>query len=327
MYEQVLAFIDRRQSFILTTHDPADADGLGAELVFARILRQRGKECRIINAGPVPRLFAFMDPANTVEQWDEARHGALPEQSALVLLDTADEYTIGCMRGIAGRAREAFVIDHHEPNPHAVLRGLVDSAASTCELAVEIAASAGVELDEQTATAAYTGIVYDTGFFAYSKTGPRTFRAALKLVERGVVPYQVYRQLSENAAVGALLLQKRVLSTLEIHCRGTVASQLLRAEDLAATGARMEDADGFVNTPLKAREIAVSVLVKETPEGAARCSLRSRGTVNVSKIAQDFGGGGHVSAAGFRSELGPEATLAAALKKIEQALPPAKDNI
>jgi phosphoesterase RecJ-like protein len=89
----------------------------------------------------------------------------------------------------------------------------------------------------------------------------------------------------------------------------------------------MEDAEGFVNTPLKAREIAVSVLVKETPEGAVRCSLRSRGAVNVSKIAQDFGGGGHVSAAGFRSELGLEETLAAALKKIERALPPAKDNV
>jgi phosphoesterase RecJ-like protein len=320
MFEKLFSFLERHDSFILTTHDPADADGLGAEMVFACLLRQMEKKFYIINASPIPEHFTFMDPQRLVEQWEEGKHGVLPESSALILLDTADEYTIGTMKEIIGKAREVFVVDHHERNPHAALSGIIEPAGATCEMAVEIAAAAGTELDTATAMAAYAGIAYDTGSFSYSKTGIRTFKAALLLLERGVKPYEVYQLLNENASMGALLLQKKALSTLDIYCGGAVAAQVVRKEDLAESGARYEDAEGFANVPLRAREIAVSVLVKETPEGKVRCSLRSKGTVNVSQVAQSFGGGGHVSAAGFRSKMDVDETLAEVLAKLVQAL-------
>jgi phosphoesterase RecJ-like protein len=321
MLDQVLAFIDTYSSFILTTHDPADADGLGAELVFAAILKTKGKECHIINASAMPEIFLFMDPARLVEQWNADIHWDLLEKSALIIVDTSDEYNIGILRNVIERVQDIFVVDHHEPKPLATLGGLIDpGAAATCELAVEIAHAAGTALTTDTALAAYTGLVYDTGFFSYSKTSLHTFSAAHAMVAQGVVPYDVYRQLNENATIGALLLQKQVLSTLELYAAGTVAVQVVRKEDLAATGACFEDAEGFINIPLRAREIAVSVLVKETAEGKVRCSLRSKGTVNVSKIAQAFGGGGHVRAAGFRSSQNIEETLAAVIEKIEAAL-------
>jgi phosphoesterase RecJ-like protein len=319
--EQVLAFINRHDSFILTTHDPADADGLGAELVFAWVLKKRGKAFRILNASPVPALFQFLNSAGLIEQWNKEWLEELPEQTALLIVDTADEYTIGCMKDIVGRVSETLVFDHHEPKPLSTLTGFIDSrAGSTCELAVAFAAFAGAELDLYTATAAYAGIVYDTGFFAYSKTSLQTFRAAIKTLELGVNPYHVYQQIMENASVSALLLQQRVLSTLELRAQGRVAVQVLRKEDLEASGAHFEDAESFINIPLRAREVAVSILVKETLEGKVRCSLRSKGTVNVSKIAQDFGGGGHVSAAGFRSDIGINETVREILAKVESHL-------
>jgi phosphoesterase RecJ-like protein len=113
-------------------------------------------------------------------------------------------------------------------------------------------------------------------------------------------------------------LRKQVLSTLEI--RGRAAVLMLRQEDLRTTGANFEDAETFINIPLRAREIAVSILVKENLEGKVRCSLRSKGAVNVSKIAQQFGGGGHVTAAGFKSALGIEDTLNQVLEKVEPLL-------
>jgi phosphoesterase RecJ-like protein len=321
MLDQLLAFIDKYRSFILTTHDPADADGLGAEMVFAAILKSRKKKVRIINAGPIPDLFAFMDPKRLVEQWNEDTHSALFEKSALLMLDTSDEYNIGPVRSVIPRARDIFVVDHHEPKPLSTLGGLIDTgAAATCELAVEIAGAVSLTLDVNTARAAYTGLVYDTGFFAYSKTTLRTFTAARALVERGVVPYDVYHRLNENASTGALLLQKQVISTLELHAGGTVAVQVMRKEDLADTGAHFEDAEGFINIPLYAREVTVSILIKENPEGKVRCSLRSKGRVNVSKIAQTFGGGGHVSAAGFRSDKNIEETLKAVIESVETHL-------
>ncbi|MDR1251579.1 MAG: bifunctional oligoribonuclease/PAP phosphatase NrnA [Treponema sp.] len=321
MLDKILAFIDKYRSFILTTHDPADADGLGAELIFAAMLKSEGKEARIINAGPIPELFRFMDPLQFVECWDPNVHQELFEKSALIIVDTSDEYFIGTIKSMIDKTLDVFVVDHHEPKPFSTLGGIIDpSAAATCELAVEITGALGFEADADTARAVYAGLVFDTGFFAYSKTSLRTFAAALKLVEWGVVPYEVYHWLNENASTGSLLLQKQVLSTLEFHAQGVVAVQVMRKEDLTATGARFEDAEGFISIPLRAKEVAVSILIKETPEGKVRCSLRSKAKVNVSKIAQAFGGGGHVSAAGFISGKNIAQTLEDVIEKVEAHL-------
>jgi phosphoesterase RecJ-like protein len=120
--------------------------------------------------------------------------------------------------------------------------------------------------------------------------------------------------------VGALLLQKQVLSTLEILCEGKVAVQVLRKKDLEASGANFEDAESFINIPLKSLDVVVSILVKENLEGKIRCSLRSKGQINVSKIAQSFGGGGHITAAGFKSSNSIEDTLKKVIETVEKSL-------
>jgi phosphoesterase RecJ-like protein len=317
MIDKLKAFMERHDLFILTTHDPADADGLGAQLVFACILMGYGKRFRIINSSPIPEQFVFMDRQGMIERLDPEIHNTLPEKAAVIMLDTADLHNIGQMRDLVCRAKEVFIIDHHEVISASHFSGICDStAASTCELVVEMAIAMGVTLELDTAFAAYTGMVYDTGFFAYQKTSPRSFRAAVNLLELGVNPTEAYQLLRENTALRSLLLQKRAFASLEIHCDGQVASQALRLEDFAQTGAINDDADGFVNAPLRAREILVSFMVKENRKGKVKCSLRSKGDIDVSKIAHDFGGGGHINAAGFKSDLNVDQTLALTLTKI-----------
>jgi phosphoesterase RecJ-like protein len=321
--QQVLDLLKRRDSFILTTHDGSDADGLGAEIVFAHIILDRGKKARIVNTAPTAERFGFIDPRNAMEVYNRERHAEAVKGAALVILDTSDEYNIGHVRELIPMAEEVFFIDHHEPGKFDTLSGYRDhTASSTCEIVTEIAAAAEVTLSGEAAAAAYAGIVYDTGSFAYSKTTLRTFKDALSLVETGVNPYTVYHELNETSSMGALLLQKRALSTLEIRNNGRVAVQVLRKEDLAASGAHIEDAENFINAPMRCRDVLVSVLVKENLEGQVRCSLRSKGQVNVSKIAQDFGGGGHVSASGFRSSASVEETLEKVLTIINNVLVP-----
>ena len=317
MIDKLKAFLERHNLFILTTHDPADADGLGAQLVFACILRGLGKQFRIINSSPIPEQFRFMDRQGIIESLDPEKHNALPEEAALIMLDTADLHNIGQMRDLVCRAREVFIIDHHEVMSTSHFSGICDSSsASTCELVVELAAAMGVTIEDGAAFAAYTGMVYDTGFFAYQKTSARSFRAAITLLELGVNPTEAYQELCENTATRSLLLQKRAFASLEIHCGGKAASQLLRYEDFTEAGAVNDDSDGFVNVPLRARDIVVSVMVKESRKGKVKCSLRSKGDIDVSKIAHDFGGGGHVNAAGFKSDLNVDQTLALTLTKI-----------
>jgi phosphoesterase RecJ-like protein len=319
---ELMKFIRRHDTILLTTHDPADADGLGAERILACILRQQGKKFRVINASATPNHFQFMDPQNMIEQWDDEQHGGLPAQTGMILLDTADANNTGVMKDAVCRSREVFAIDHHEPKPNAVVyRGIADpSAASTCELTVALAEALDTPIDPQTAFAAYIGIAYDTGFFAYPKTGPRTLRAALMLLEQGVEPNEVYQRLNENTPVRALLLQQRAIAGMTLHCGNRVAVQILRLEDFSLAGALPEDTDGLVNFPLKTRDIVVSLMLKESQDGRIRCSLRSKGAVNVAKIAQAFDGGGHINASGFKSKLDIEQTLAAALTKIAEHL-------
>ena len=109
----------------------------------------------------------------------------------------------------------------------------------------------------------------------------------------------MHNRMYESSSDGVLYLMKAVVSSLELELEGRVALQSLRKEDLSASGASYEDAEDLVNIPLQDKRVQVSVLFKENLEGRLRCSLRSKGSVNVARIAQAFGGGGHKTAAGF----------------------------
>ena len=316
----VFEFLERYSSLIITTHDPADPDGLGAEKIFSLLIKSMGKIVHIVNSGPIPENYRFTDPEAEIKTYADIKEN-IPRGAALVILDTTDEYNIGEIKEIIPHVPEVFVIDHHEPNQFCTFAGYIDSSASsTVELAVELLIEKGIAINPGHATAAYAGIVYDTGFFAYSKTTERTFRAALALVEAGVIPYMVYHELNESSSAASLLLQKIIFASLEIHNEGRVAIQMFRKEDLESSGARYEDAENFINMPMKCKDMEVSILVKENREGQVRCSLRSKGGVNVSKIAQSLGGGGHVAAAGFKSSLDPAKTCAMILEKVNEAL-------
>ncbi|MDR3123111.1 MAG: bifunctional oligoribonuclease/PAP phosphatase NrnA [Treponema sp.] len=318
--QTIADFIVKNTLFVLTTHDAPDADGIGAELALAFILERLGKEALILNASAVPERFRFMDPLNKAGVWDWEKHRGLPGASVLIILDTSDEFHTGDMKDVIPLFRETMTIDHHELNPHSAMRGYIDpGAAATCEMIMEIAACFNQTLDQTTAAAVFAGISYDSGSFSYSKTTARTFKAAQTLVEAGVKPYEIHGYLNESDSTASLLLQSRVIAGITIHCGGRAALMTLSRDDLAATGALFEDAESFINIPLKSKAVLVSIMVKENEEGKVRCSLRSKGAVNVSKIARQFSGGGHAMAAGFRSNAAFEETIDQVLEAVRNA--------
>jgi len=320
MADAVFDFLNRHSSLVITTHENADPDGLGAELVFSQLAKSMGKKVRIVNSCAVSERYRFMDAENTIESWAKFEK-ALDREAALVIVDTADEYNIGELRDLIPYTSEVFVIDHHEPNKFNTLNGYIDpTASSTCELTVELAMKAGISLTQANARAAFAGIAHDSGFFAYNKTTLRTFKAAGVLVEAGAIPYDIYREFYQKRNMAALLLEKTVLGSLEIIDHGRVAVQVLRKEFLESCHATLEDSEGFINTPLKCKDVQVSVLVKENKEGNVKCSLRSKGRINVAKIAQSMGGGGHITAAGFKSSRNLDETLHIVLERISQEI-------
>jgi len=302
MFDSILSFFDRHNSFVLTTHDTPDADGLGAEAVVAAILKKTGKKVSIINSSSIPKYLQYIKEGFEIEKWDSETHSPLLENAAMLVLDTSEELHMGAIREAVKKVDEVFFIDHHEQKPMSRLTGFADStASSTSELTVELACEIGLTLDPFTATAAYAGIVFDSGFFAYPKTSMRTFKAAMKTLEWGATPNNIYRQLMENSSCASVLLQKQALSSLDFYAGRKIAIMVLRWEDFERAGAEFDEVENIVSIPLKAREVEASVLLREREHGEIFCSLRSKGALNVSKIAQNFGGGGHVTAAGFRS--------------------------
>jgi phosphoesterase RecJ-like protein len=321
MSDEIFNFLKRSPSVILTTHEGPDADGLGAEIALAQVCRELGKKCRIINSSPMAERYRFIDPQKEIETLDKSRDKKDFEQSVLIIIDCPDEYQTGVLKEFVHLALDVLIIDHHERVPLSPWKAFIDSSASsTCELIAEIAEDAGIQLNPISSAALFAGMSYDTGSFAYPKTTIRTFKTALRLIEDGVNPYNIYHELNETSTAGVLLLRKQVFSTLQIENDGRVAIQILRKEDLETTKTRIEDAESFINIPLAAKDILISIMIKENTEGSIRCSLRSKGTINVSKIAQAFGGGGHVTASGFRSSLSIEETLSKVLDKITLVL-------
>jgi len=331
------AYLKEHDKYVIVSHDGPDADGLGAAYALALTLAALGKKAVAAVGGKLTAKYLFIDSRGLFLSLGSmaaaASKGAaggatasrlpFPESEATpIIVDTHDlDYLGHESASIVQAAGPCLVIDHHEPRRKAGELELLDpTASSSCELAFLVAERLGVELPLDAAEAIFAGIVYDTGSFAYPKTSERTFECALELVRRGVVPYEIHRRMYESSSEGVLLLQKAVMSSLELRLQGRAAILALGKEVLSSSGASYEDAEDLVNIPLQDRRVEVSVLFKENLEGKLRCSLRSKGGVNVARIAQDFGGGGHKTAAGFTCERPLAASKDDVLQSIAQAL-------
>ena len=302
-YGSVVEFIRRNDRFIITAHETPDGDALGSETAMLLALRQLGKSARILNADPAPHKLAYLDPGEEFAVLEKKKQ--LPpdlEEHALVILDVNDLNNIGQIATLVlPRVKEYFIIDHHDSETDLLSQNHVSqNASSTCEILYLLFREMGIKIDLPIADALFTGIVYDTGSFIYPKTTALTFQIARDLVELGVNPNAIYANLYESNSISSLVLMSRVLRSLELRLDERVAMQTMTRELLKECQAPYEEADQLINIPLRSGNIRVSVFFKENQEGLRRCSMRSKGEVDVAAIAQGFGGGGHKTAAGFK---------------------------
>jgi len=157
-----------------------------------------------------------------------------------------------------------------------------------------------IEITLDMAIAIYTGIVYDTGSFAYPKTNAMAFHIAEHLVNIGVNPNKIYSRLSESKSIESIILQTLVNQNMKLHFNKQVAVQYMSKKTLLDSGAQYDEAQEIVNFPLQSQIVRASVFFKENASGLLRCSIRSKGDVDCTKIARMFNGGGHKTAAGFK---------------------------
>jgi bifunctional oligoribonuclease and PAP phosphatase NrnA len=285
--------IRRRQRFVLSSHARPDGDSIGSQLAMAFALRDLGKEVTVVNRDPAPAPMLGFPGVGDI-RIASAVEGSF--DAAIIMECGSLERT-----GVTGLDRSFVInIDHHPGNTEYGALNWFDASAAACgELVLELIDALGVPLTREIATHAYLAIVTDTGSFHFSHITPRTFDMARRAVEAGVDPVAMARAIFDSNNLGRLKIFGAVLSAMDLHEANSVAVLYVDDEMLAQAGATYDDTEGLINLPLTTRDVQVVVFFKKSGVDEYRVSLRSKGAIDVGSVARQFGGGGHLNAAGF----------------------------
>ncbi len=296
MLSQVVELIENKQKFGITTHIKPDGDGVGSSLGLCWLLRSLGKSAEVIVRGDVPAAYQSLPGAGEIRDIEMVDR----EYDAIFVIECSDLDR----PGIAGLENEFTVnIDHHATSEHFGTINWIDSTASAVgEMIYNLCKAIGGRVTREIAECVYMALVTDTGSFHFSNTTDRTLKVASELIKAGVKPAAISESVYNNYPWSRIELMRQVVATINRNASGTVAWMRQTLDMKQNSGAVDGDNNGFVNIPLAAKEVVASIYMREVDEDSYRVSLRSKGDINVARIAEKFGGGGHKNAAGFKIE-------------------------
>lgn len=318
--DRLLAEIRPGRRFVLTTHVHPDGDGIGSEIAFARFLRARGADALIVNRDPVPALLSFLDPGGAIETYDPARHdAAIRDADVVVMLDNSDPQRLEDMAAPvrAARGLRACVDHHPDPDPFWDLLCVRLDAACTGLIVYDLMCRVQATIDEEIATALYTALSSDTGRFRFGNSSAEGFRMAAALVEAGASPAAIYARLGERMSAAYIGLFGDIIGTMEARADGRLVVLRVPAELVGRRGAAGEDLAEVINFALTLDSSRVAVLFRELAPAVTKVSLRSKGDLDVNRLARRYGGGGHRNASGIVMQAPMDETAARLLPELE----------
>lgn len=322
-WSRFVEIVRAHQRFVLTSHVRPDCDALGSELAMAGILESLGKEVLICNAFVTPPGLGFVDPEGRLKQLGaDVTAEQLESYDVLMVLDTSAWVQLGAMADVLRTTRMTkMVLDHHQSSDDLGAEAFKDTTAeATGRLVIDAADALGVALSTDIAHKAFLALTTDTGWFRFSSTQASTMRLAARLIDAGVRPDAVYRDLYENDTHGRLRLIGRTLSRTETELDGRLIYSWLELSDFQAAGAHASESEDIINMMLGVSGTQVAVLLVEQKAGGFKVSFRSRCDVDCSRVAEQFGGGGHRKAAGATVHEGLEAARAKVLDVVRAAM-------
>lgn len=296
--KEIATTLRSAQRVVMSLHRQPDGDSIGSTLAVALGLRRLGRQVTVASPDPVPHAYDFLPGVETIVPWQEVPQG---QYDLVALFDCADERRTGAPFPLRSYAPRILQVDHHATNSRFGDVVFVDPlAAASAELAQRTLELMGVTVDRELALLLYVGLETDTGGFRYASTTPESHRLAARLLEAGIDPGEVSQLIYERQTVGGLRLLGAALHSLRVRSDLSLAYFVLGDEDFAQTGATAQDAEtiGIVDYARRLDGIEVAALVRSDGPGEVKLSLRSKGQVNVAKLAARIGGGGHERAAG-----------------------------
>jgi len=296
--EAILKLIAQHDTFMVTAHVSADGDAYGAALATAYMLKKLGKRAEVIlSDDEIDEKYQSLAGWEEIKSWSADLNRQF---DAAIAVDVSSKKRIGDASVLLPEPDRCVMIDHHPKEEQFADTIMHDTTASSASRMVfELVEASGIELDADLATLILTGIMFDTGRFAFSNTSARDFEIAGKLIEAGARPEKVSEFMMFNIPLLSLKTIGYGLADLETKLDGKVGLIFLPKEHIEVD--EPLDIDPLASYSLSPKGAEVGVFIRETSE-LFKISLRSKGLVDVSTIAREIGGGGHKQAAGCRFE-------------------------
>jgi phosphoesterase RecJ-like protein len=289
--------LEKADNILVCGHVMPDGDSLGSVLAMGITLENMGKKVTMAGPDPVPEIYYFLPG---IERY---RVGLPPDGvfNTLVILDCSvpERLGDGFSELLSAGEMDVVILDHHASSSCFGKYRYVDPAASAVgEIIFDLIHEMGLEITLDVAVCLYTAIVTDTGSFQYDNTTPGTLRRVAKLMEIGVPAAQVNIRIYEEKPKAVFKLLCSALSTLNTSPCGKVSWMTVTRETLKQSGAEDEHTEGLVSYTKSIKGVEVGLLFREVEEGCYKISFRSKETVDVNRLAAQFGGGGHPHASG-----------------------------
>ena len=327
--EALKELLSQPKKVVILSHTNPDGDAIGSSLALSQVLKQRGHTVNCILPNRFPYYLKWMPCCDELIIHAQDKIGIA--QSVIAAADVvicADMSSLSRLEALtqiiaANTTAKRILIDHHlSPSDEFDLVFSFPESSSTAYLVYEILKAAfGTEVFDQTiATLLYVGMITDTGNFAFSTINPQLFRAAADLLETGIDVPTIYNNVYNSFTEGRARLFGYVINRkMKTLLKGTVAYMSLTEEEMRRYWFQQGDSEGFVNYPLSIKKVKMSAMFSEQQGGFIRVSLRSHGKVDVNTFARRyFNGGGHHNAAGGKSFMNMEDTIAHYIAAVEE---------
>ncbi len=303
-FTELLKIIKKFDNFVITTHVNPDPDALSSCMSFYTILRYLNKNVKIINTSTTPYFLNFIDPEGVIETYNREIHlDFINNFDVIICLDFNH---VGRLNTIEEdfKNSKAFKIclDHHTEPETQFFDFIINNEeyAATVELIYDfIKITKVIELNSKIAFWIYIGLKSDTGSFSYERTTEKTYLIAADLISYGLNPFEIHHLLNSKNRINKIHLQGRVLANMKLDDTQKVAYIVVTKKDLEETGAFESEIDGLVNHCLSIDGVEVGLLFIEMEKGI-KINFRSKGRVQVNKLAAIYKGGGHRNASGAR---------------------------
>ncbi len=317
--ERLITRLRSGHQFLLTSHANPDGDAIGSTVAAAKLLRQLGKTVKVWLRDPVPRLYRALPGSGRIHAGTEPPTGFPDDFDAAIIMECPSTDRTGLREFLTGMP--LINIDHHLGNEHYGSVNWVDTASPAVgEMVFRLARAMNLAIDRDVANALYLTLVTDTGGFRFSNTTAAAFDAAAELVREGASPETISKWLYESQPESVLRLVGEMLQTLEIHAEGKVATAWLTHEMIERAGAGPGDSEGLIDYPRSIEGVETVAMFRQLEDGSFKVSLRSRGRIDVEKVARRNGGGGHKNAAGFSSQTERDELFAHTVRTLAEAV-------